>query len=144
MSLLQTYFLRVYSVERRKPDVDDAAAHREALFQTRLITFLPTVSLAGMALVVAGKLSPWAEALLDGYRKPISVAVVVCAIVASWLFAGHAVRKIENIPTLAARYSSPRDRLIRHIQVLCTGLLSFGFPFIVWLIWPAIFSGRAG
>jgi hypothetical protein len=134
MSPIQTYFLRVYAIERQKRDKDETAAYREALFQTRFLVFLPAVGLGSAAIVVVGRLSSSGAAVLSEYRTAITVAAVGCLLFASFLLVRHAIRKLDDIPAIAERYRSPRDRRIPHIQFWCTLLLSLSFPFVVALI----------
>ena len=144
MSFIQTYFLRVYSIERRKGGQDDAAVFREALFQTRFLAFLPPFGLASAAIVAVGRLSSPGMALLLEYRTALTIALVAAMFVVAFVVVGRAVRKIGNIPTMADQHSSSRDRVLCHLQFWCTGLLSLAIPFVVALLLPEVPLGHGG
>jgi len=131
MSFIQTYFLRVYAIERSKQGQDDRAAHHEALFQTRFLLFLPAVGLGSAAIVVVGRWSSSSLAILNEYRAFITLAAIAGLALTSFVLVGRAIRKIDNVPKMAETYSGPRDRVIPHVQFWCTLLLSLSLPFLV-------------
>jgi hypothetical protein len=143
MSFIQTYFLRMYCIERERCD-DEAATYRDALFQARLLVFIPAVGLSSTAMLVVGKLSSRAWTAFIDYREAITVALVACLFFVSFRLVGHAVAKIDNIPMMAEQYATPRDRLLSHVQFYCTLVLSSALPFVVAMLLPGPLTGHGG
>ena len=133
MSFIQTYFLRMYCIERERCD-DEAATYCDALFQARLLALIPVVGLSSTAVLVVGKLSARAWTVFADYRQAITVALVAGVIAVSFRLVGRAVAKIDNIPVMAEQYATPRDRLLSHVQFYCTLVLSLALPFVVGML----------
>ena len=136
MSFIQTYFLRMYCIEREKRGKDEVATYRDALFQARLFVFIPVVSVGSAAMLVLGKLSPRAWTWFVEYRDAITVAAVAGLFLVSFFLVRQAVRRIDNVPLVAEKYATPRDRRLSNIQFYCTLALSLALPFVVALMLP--------
>lgn len=130
LSFIRIYFLRMYAIERRKGTKDERASYKEALFQARLLVFVPAVCLAGAVLTSAGRLLSWAQPMLaDEYRAFTTALGVICGFIASFALVGRAIRPLEDISALGEAYSSDRDRLISHVSFWVTALSSLSFAF---------------
>lgn len=134
MSLLQKYFLRIYAREAHKGDKDPVECHREALFQTRLLAFLPPAGVAGSLIVAISALFPAAKPLLKEHRPLVAVILLICMFIVAFAVAGRATRKIDDIPGMAAKHATDRDRLMSHVNFWSTLLLSLSLPFVVALV----------
>lgn len=130
MSFVRTYFLRLYAIERRKGTKDERASYKEAVFQTRLLVFVPTVSAMSVVLVSLGQLWPWASPILaDEYRPFTTAAAVIWGLLVSFVLVKRAIGTIDNIPAMADQHSSDRDRLMSHVSFWCTAVVSLSFAF---------------
>lgn len=134
LSFIRSYFLRIYAIERRKGAKDERASYKEALFQARLLVFVPAVCITSAVLIFAGRLLPWAQPMLANEHRPFTTAVaVICGFIASFALVRRAIGPLDNIPALAEAYSSDRDRLMSHVNFWATALICLSSAFFFGL-----------
>ena len=134
MSLLQRYFLRIYALERHKGNKSSVECYREALYRARFLAFLPATGVASGAIAAASILSPAAKVLLKEYRPLVIVILLAGAFVIAFAAAGRAIKRIDDIPAMAASHDTERDRLMSHVSFWSTLLLSIAVPIVVALL----------
>ncbi len=135
MSFLRSYFLRIYAGERHKGE-QDAACLREALFRTRFLVMIAVTGLGSLSVVIAGRLSPPAWAALTEHRPVIIAGFVILTFILAFAIVKRALVPIRDVPAQAQQHSSPRERMLSHVQFWCMLISSILLPVIAGLLLP--------
>jgi hypothetical protein len=136
MSFLRSYFLRIYAIERHNGERDERACLREALFQTRFLVMIATAGLGSAGVVIAGRLSRTAWAVLTEYRSLIMASFLIFAFFLAFTVVRRALVQIDDIPARAQQHSSARERMLSHVQFWCMLILSILLPVVAGLLLP--------